>query len=66
MFEAGELGPYADMATLYAGMRSMRPVLVGLRSLRFCLIPMAIPFAIVVSLQAQVPALLTQLIKVLA
>lgn len=65
LLEAAGIGPVADAAALYGAIRSMRPAPLGKSALARILIPMAIPFLLLVLVQIPLKDLLLTLVKAL-
>jgi hypothetical protein len=63
LLEAPEIGPVADTAAIYLAVRAMKPAPIGKRSLAPILLPIAIPFLIVVMLRIPLKDVLLKLAK---
>ena len=65
LLEAPELGPVADVNSLYQPVEKMRPVPIGLPTLLGVLVPAALPMLPVLAIEIPIKELLTGLIKTL-
>jgi hypothetical protein len=65
ILDAPELGPAADIQTLYEAVRAMRPVVFGKSSLIAILLPAAIPMLIVVATQWPLKSTIAKLLMTL-
>jgi hypothetical protein len=65
ILEAPELGPVADVNSLYQPVEKMRPVPIGLPTLLGVLVPAALPMLPVLAIEIPIKELLTGLIKTL-
>lgn len=66
LFEAGELGPVADTATIYELVRKMGFIPIGKRALVATLAPILVPVIVVVSMQVPLKGVLIKLLGALA
>jgi hypothetical protein len=66
LMEPQGIGVMADSATVYDAVRSMRAFPIGRRTLLAILVPMAIPFLLLVMLQFPLKSILLTLLNVLA
>jgi hypothetical protein len=64
--EQGGIGVMADAATVYGQVKSMRVVPIGRRTLLAIVVPMAIPFLVLVMLKFPLKSILLTLVQVLA
>jgi len=65
LLEAAGVGPVADAAAIYDAVKRMRPVPLGRSALARILVPMAIPFLLLVLVQIPLKDLLLTLVKAL-
>ena len=65
ILQAPELGPAADVATLYAQVTAMRPVPIGKTALLGAVAPVALPILLVTALEVPLKDTLLQLLKAL-
>jgi hypothetical protein len=65
ILQAPELGPAADVATLYTQITAMRPTPIGKKALLSALAPVAVPALLVAAIEVPVKDALLQLLKAL-
>ena len=66
ILDAPEIGPVAVAAAMYDAVRRMRTIPISARALSRILVPIALPFLVVIGLQIPLKDLLLKLAKALA
>lgn len=66
LLSAPEIGPVADVQTIYEAVQKMRPLPIGKSTLAAVLVPALIPVLVVVSLQVPIGQLVLQILKALS